>query len=158
MSEKPLLDDALTVKMRIDEWMRRDSGVKIHLLMGRLKVIMSDKVGLFRNEKDLEEALSEIHELQEEYKRVYLSGRNLRFSQELVNMVEFESMLDIAEVITLGALNREETRGSHYRLEFPKRDDTNWLKHTLVSKKGDRVRIDYREVKIEKYQLTERKY
>ncbi len=158
LSEKPLLDEALTVKMRIDEWMRRDSGVKIHLLMGRLKVIMSDKVGLFRNEKDLEEALSEIHELQDEYKRVYLSGRNLRFSQELVNMVEFESMLDLAEVITFGALNREETRGSHYRLEFPKRDDTNWLKHTLVSRKDDRLRIDYREVKIEKYQLTERKY
>jgi succinate dehydrogenase / fumarate reductase flavoprotein subunit len=157
-SEKHLLDDALTVKMKVDEWMRRDSGVKIHLLMGRLKVIMSDKVGLFRNGKDLEEALSEIHELQDEYKRVYLSGKNLRFSQELVNMVEFESMLDLAEVITLGALNREETRGSHYRLEFPKRDDTNWLKHTLVSRKDGRARIDYREVKIEKYQPTERKY
>ena len=158
LSDKPLLDDALTVKMRIDDWMRRDSGMKIHLLMGRLKVIMSGKVGLFRNKKDLQEALSEIHELQEEYKRVYLSGRNLRFSQELVNIFEFESMLDLAEVITLGALKREETRGSHYRLEFPKRDDTNWLKHTLVSRKDDRVRIDYREVKIEKYQLTERKY
>ena len=157
-SEKPLLDNALTVKMRIDEWMRRDSGVKVYLLLERLKVIMSDKVGLFRNKKDLGEALSKIHELQEEYNGVYLSGRNLRFSQELVNVVEFESMLDLAEVITLGALNREETRGSHYRLEFPKRDDTNWLKHTLVSRKDDRIRTDYKEVKIEKYQPMERKY
>jgi succinate dehydrogenase / fumarate reductase flavoprotein subunit len=155
---KPLLDDALRVKERIDGWMRRDRGVKVHVLMDRLKVVMSDKVGIFRNKKDLERALDEIHELQNEYNSSFLSGKNLRFSQELVNIVEFESMLDLAEVITLGALKREETRGSHYRLEFPKRDDARWLKHTLISRKDERPQIDYRDVKIDKYQPTERKY
>ncbi len=157
-AEKVLLEEALEVKSRIERWMGRDSGVKVHLLLNRLKVIMSDKVGVFRNKKDLAEALKEIRQLREEYRKVYISGKCLRYSQELVNIFEFESMLDLAEVITLGALDREETRGSHYRSDFPKRDDENWLKHTLISWKDDQSRVNYRDVKIEKYKPEERKY
>ena len=157
-AEKILLEEALEVKSKIDEWMSRDSGVKVHLLLNKLKLIMSDKVGIFRNKKDLAEALEEIRQLREEYRKVYISGKCLRYSQELINIFEFESMLDLAEVITLGALNREETRGSHYRSDFSKRDDENWLKHTLISWKDGQSQIDYRDVKIEKYKPEERKY
>lgn len=157
-AEKILLEEALEVKSKIDEWMSRDSGVKVHLLLNKLKLIMSDKVGIFRNKKDLAEALEEIRQLREEYRKVYISGKCLRYSQELINIFEFESMLDVAEVITLGALNREETRGSHYRSDFSKRDDENWLKHTLISWKDGQSQIDYRDVKIEKYKPEERKY
>lgn len=157
-AEKVLLEEALEVKNEIDGWMGRGSGVKVHLLLNRLKVIMSDEVGIFRNKKELAEALEKIRNLREEYKRVYISGKCLRYSQELVNIFEFESMLDLAEVITLGALKREETRGSHYRSDFPRRDDKNWLKHTLVSWKDDQAQINYRDVEIEKYKPEERKY
>jgi len=157
-ADKILLDQSLEVKNRIDEWMSRDSGVKVHLLLNKLKVIMSDRVGIFRNKKDLSKALEEIRQLREEYRKVYISGECLRYSQELVNIFEFESMLDLAEVITIGALNREETRGSHYRSEFPQRDDKNWLKHTLVTRKDGRSQIHYRDVKIDKYEPEERKY
>ena len=119
---------------------------------------MTEKVGIFRDKPKLEAGLSEIRGLREEYRRVYISGKDLRFSQEVVNIVEFESMLDLAEVITLGALNREETRGSHYRLEFPDRDDDHWLKHTLVSWKAGKPAIDYKEVKIIKYKPAVREY
>jgi len=67
-------------------------------------------------------------------------------------------MVDLTEVITLGALLREETRGSHYRLDFPKRDDAGWLKHTLVSLKDGKQDVRYRPVLIGKYQPQERKY
>ena len=67
-------------------------------------------------------------------------------------------MVDLTEVITLGALLREETRGSHYRLDFPKRDDAGWLKHTLVSLKDGKPEVAYRDVQIGKYQPQERKY
>jgi len=157
-AEKLLLDGALEVKSRIEGWRKKDKGWKVHLLLNRLKVIMSDRVGIFRSTEDLKRALAEIRELREDYSRVYMSGDCLRYSQELVNIFEFESMLDLAEVITTGALDREETRGSHYRLEFPKRDDTNWLKHTLVSWKDGRPQIDYRKVVVEKYKPEERKY
>lgn len=157
-AEKILLDQSLEVKNRIDGWMSRDSGVKVHLLLNKLKLIMSGKVGLFRNTKDLAKALEQIRQLREEYRKVYISGECLRYSQELVNIFEFESMLDLAEVITIGALDREETRGSHYRSEFPQRDDKNWLKHTLVTRKEDQLQIHYRDVKIDKYKPEERKY
>jgi succinate dehydrogenase / fumarate reductase flavoprotein subunit len=157
-AEKILLDQALEVKGWIEGWRKRDKGWKIHLLLDRLKVIMSDKVGMFRGTEDLKQALTEIRALREDYSRVYISGNCLRYSQELVNIFEFESMLDLAEVITLGALNREECRGSHHRLEFPERDDVNWLKHTLVFWEEGQPRIDYREVKIDKYKPEERKY
>jgi len=157
-AEKILLDEALDQKSRFETWRKRDSGEKVHRLLNRLKVVMSDKVGIFRNRKDLSEALEDILQLREDYKNVYISGKCLRYSQELVNIIEFESMLDLAEVITSGALTREETRGSHFRTDFPKRDDKDWLKHTVVTLEDGKLRISYKEVKIDKYEPMERKY
>jgi len=153
-----LFDEASKLKERIEDWRKKDSGKKVHLLLNKLKVVMSEKVGIFRNKKDLTEALEEIQTLKEDFKQVYISGKCLRYSQELVNILEFESMLDLAEVIASGALNRDETRGSHYRLDFKERDDINWLKHTLVTWKEGRPQISYKEVKIDKYKPEERKY
>ncbi len=156
--EKHLLDAALEVKKKVEERQKSEAGEKIHRLLNRLKLIMSDQVGLFRDKKDLAQALERIRELREDYQRVSISGKCLRFSQELVNIIEFESMLDLAEVITLGALNREETRGSHYRLDFKERNDKDWLKHTLVALKDGKPQISYKEVQITKYEPKARQY
>jgi succinate dehydrogenase / fumarate reductase flavoprotein subunit len=156
--ESILLDEALGMKKRIDEWGKKDSGEKVHRLLNRLKVIMSKKVDMFRNKKDLSEALEKISELREDYGRVNISGKCLRYSQELVNIIEFESMLDLAEVIASGALNREETRGSHFRVDFTNRNDKEWLKHTLVMLKDGKPQIGYRDVNITKYEPKARKY
>jgi succinate dehydrogenase / fumarate reductase flavoprotein subunit len=67
-------------------------------------------------------------------------------------------MLDLAEVIALGALNREETRGSHYRLDFKERDDKEWLKHTLVTWREGKPQISYQDVDVSKYKPKARKY
>jgi succinate dehydrogenase / fumarate reductase flavoprotein subunit len=67
-------------------------------------------------------------------------------------------MLDVAEVVTVCALNRMESRGGHSREDFPKRDDTNWLKHTLIRRKNGKLEIDYKPVTITKYQPKERVY
>lgn len=157
-NEKILLEQALEAKRKVEEWENKDSGEKMFRLLNRLKAIMSEKVGIFRDKRDLTEALEKILELKEDYKRIYISGKCLRYSQELVNIFEFDSMLDLAEVITLGALKREETRGSHYRLDFNKRNDKDWLKHTLVTREEDKARISYKDVKISKYKPVERKY
>jgi succinate dehydrogenase / fumarate reductase flavoprotein subunit len=156
--ERAILDDAACVAERIERWEKRISGEKIHRLLDRLKSVMSEKVGLFRKKEDLSEALEMIRQISEDYEKVYLSGSCLRFSQELVNIIEFEPMLDLAEVITLGALNRTETRGSHYRLDFKTRNDTDWLKHTLVTFKDGNPVVSYKDVKITKYKPEERKY
>lgn len=156
--EKLLLDETLEFENKVRNWMHRDSGEKVFRLMEQLKVIMSDRVGVFRNKKDLTEGLEQIRELKEKYKKVYISGKCLRYSQELVNIIEFESMLDLAEVIALGALIREETRGSHYRTDFKERNDKDWLKHTLVIWKEGIPHIHFKDVKITKYKPEERKY
>ncbi len=156
--EKTLFDEALAERKKIEAWLSRTSGVKAHHLLNRLKVIMSQKVGLFRKKSDIEGALEEIRQIREDYDRACLAGICLRYSQVLVNMIEFASMLDLTEVITLGALRREETRGSHYRLDFPKRNDVDWLKHTLVTLKDGRPEVSYRPVRITKYKPEERKY
>jgi succinate dehydrogenase / fumarate reductase flavoprotein subunit len=157
-SEKALLAEAAAEKQKVDDWLRRSSGEKAHQLLNKLKVIMSGKLGLFRTRKHLEEALGEIRQIREDYGGAYLSSNCLRYSQAVINLIEFGYMLDLTEVITLGALEREETRGSHYRLDFPKRNDKDWLKHTLVSLKDGKPQVGYRDVRITKYTPQERKY
>jgi len=87
--------------------------------------------------------LNSIAELREEYKRVFIFGACIRYCQELVTLIEFDHMLDVAEVILKGALLREETRGSHFRTDHPKRNDETWLKHTIMTytDKGRKSRI-----------------
>ena len=157
-SERPLLDGTKKLKEKIGALQKKDSGIKTHHFLNRLKLIMSEKVGVFRTQKDLAEALDGIRQVREDLKDVYLSSPNLRFCQEAVNVLEFEYMLDLAEVITLGALNREETRGSHYRLDFPERDDKGWLKHTLVACQDGKPQISYKDVKLGKHKPQARLY
>ena len=157
-NEKFLLDEAVAEKAKVDTWLSRSGGKMAHHLLNDLKVVMSEKAGIFRTKKELAEALEAIREIRDDYGRAFISGQCLRYSQAIVNLVEFGYMVDLTEVITLGALLREETRGSHYRLDFPKRDDAGWLKHTLVSLKDGKPEVAYRDVQITKYQPQERKY
>ncbi len=151
--------EARKIDERVEAWMSRRDGEKVHRLLNRLKVIMTEKVGIFRNEKDLALALEEIRNIREDYeKRGYLAGHNRRYSQEMVNMLEFEYMLDLCEVITMGALARRETRGSHYRLDYPERNDKDWLKHTIVTWKEGRPILSYKPVVITKYSPVTRLY
>ncbi len=157
-NDKFILDEALTERKKVEEWMSRCSGEKAHQLLNKLKVIMSEKVGLFRTKKQLAEALEGIRQIRGDYGHACLPGRCLRYSQAIINLIEFGYMLDLTEAITLGALRREETRGSHFRIDFPQRNDRDWLKHTLVSLKDGQPDVGYRDVKITKYKPQERKY
>ena len=123
-----------------------------------MKKVMFDQVGIYRNEKDMQSALDKIHELQERYKHVSMTDTGRVFNTELLNTWELGNLLDVAEVVTVSALNRTESRGGHSREDFPKRDDTNWLKHTLIRRKNGKLEIDYKPVTITKYQPKERVY
>ena len=97
----------------------REAGENVFQLLNRLKRLMSDTAGVFRDAPTLRRGLEELAELREAYRRVFIYGNCGRYCQEMVVLVEFEHMLEIAEVILLGALRREETRGSHFRTDFP---------------------------------------
>ncbi len=156
--EKELHDSVNEIEQKIKKWLSRTSGTRAHELLNKLKIVATEMVGIFRNGKDLSIALETIRQLKEDYNNAYLAGSNLKFSQELVNIIEFEMMLDLAEVITLGALNRTETRGSHYRTDFKERNDKEWLKHTLVTYTEKGPKISYKEVIITKYEPKKREY
>jgi succinate dehydrogenase / fumarate reductase flavoprotein subunit len=156
--ERSMLAEAAAENAKVDGWLSRPGGKMAHHLLHDLKIVMSGKAGIFRTKKQLAEALEEIRAIREDYGRAFISGQCLRYSQAIVNLIEFGYMVDLTEVITLGALLREETRGSHYRLDFPKRDDPGWLKHTLLSLRDGKPEVAYRDVEITRYQPQERKY
>jgi succinate dehydrogenase / fumarate reductase flavoprotein subunit len=123
-----------------------------------MKKEMFDNMGVFRTQETMTHALNKIHELQERVKHIKLSDTGRIFNTELLNAWELTNLLDLAEVTTASALARQESRGGHAREDFPKRDDANWLKHTLAWKKNGKVELSYKPVVITKYQPKERVY
>ncbi len=125
----------------------------------RLGETMSDNVGIFREKQALKQAVEDIVSLKEEYGRVGLTSASRHMNYELLNALELEYMLEVAQAIALGAYQREESRGAHYRRDFPKRNDPDWLKHTLVSKgKDGNPLLSFSKVEITNYQPMERTY
>ncbi len=158
VSERDMAAESQKLNERFVKIRGRREGTNVFQLLNRLKILMSDKAGVFRKETDLRAALEEIRQIRGEYAKAFIFGSCGIYCQELVVMVEFESMLDIAEVIVQGALLREETRGSHYRTDCPIRNDDLWLKHTLVRRTEKGPEFSYREINIDKYKPAERTY
>jgi succinate dehydrogenase / fumarate reductase flavoprotein subunit len=140
------------------EVVKKESGVHFGEVLERLRDIMWDYVGVFRDENGLKTAISEIFKLREEAKNTYVLDKTKVYNTEFYNALELKNMLDLALVIATTALNRKESRGAHYRLDYPKRDDTNWLKHTLAYLKGNTVEITYKPVRMTKWKPEERVY
>jgi succinate dehydrogenase / fumarate reductase flavoprotein subunit len=123
-----------------------------------LNKVMDNKVGIFREAPQLREAFNEVKNLQERYKQIKLNYTGKRTNLSLVWALELKGSLDIAETAVAGALARQESRGSHFRTDFPKRDDGGWLKHTLAYFTPEGARLDYKLVNIGPFEPKERKY
>lgn len=130
---------------------------KIGVLRKQLQPLMDDKVGVNRSGSGLEEALDSINELQQRFKNIRIDDKGFKFNTDLMEAWELGCLLDLAEVTTYSALARTESRGGHYREDFPNRDDANFLQHTVVWKNGN-VQVKYKPVRITRIQPTERKY
>jgi succinate dehydrogenase / fumarate reductase flavoprotein subunit len=123
-----------------------------------LRENMMFKCGVFRNEKDLKEMLDLIHSYQERYKHITMMDKGNNFNTDLMEALELSHLLDFSEVVVLGAVARQECRGAHWRTDFPRRDDVNWLKHTIAFKTPEGIQLTYKPVVITKYQPMERTY
>ncbi|MGQ9777634.1 MAG: FAD-dependent oxidoreductase [Thermodesulfobacteriota bacterium] len=123
-----------------------------------LREMMTSHVGIFREEKKLLLAKKNMEALKCRFRLIRLRSKLLAFNFELIQYFDLESMLNIAEVIIQGALERKESRGAHYRLDYPFRDDQKWLKHTLAYKDDGHIKLEYQEVMITEYPPIERKY
>ena len=120
--------------------------------------VMTENVTVTRYNKNLQATLGKLEELSERFSRVNLQDRT-QWSNQTLNFVrELGNMLVLARVITMGALARNETRGAHYKPEFPNRDDSNWLKTTKASYNCGKIALEYERVDISLIPPRERKY
>jgi succinate dehydrogenase / fumarate reductase flavoprotein subunit len=152
-------DQAMTSERDRVEHFFQGSGVEDPpLLREEMRKTMVEKVFLFRTKQQLTEASEKVEELKKRFNHLRPIDGHKTYNLDLIRAIELEDMLDLSEVIVTSALGREESRGSHVRLDFPKRDDERFLKHTLTYRTPRGPRIDYSEVKITRFQPEERKY
>ena len=127
-------------------------------LRKELQKTMDSQVGVFRTGSNLEAALNKIKELKQRLPDIRVNDRGRVYNTDLLSGLEVDNLLDLAEVIVAGGLARTESRGAHSRRDSPKRDDVNWLKHTLAYYTPTGPRLDYIPVTITMWQPIERKY
>ncbi|MHA7276116.1 succinate dehydrogenase flavoprotein subunit [Arthrobacter sp. Hz1] len=157
--EHPLVEtESLLDTMRSSE-----GGERVAQIRKELQDIMDANVQVFRTEQTLLEALSVIDGLEERYKHVTVQDKGKRFNLDLLEAVELGFLLDMAKVMTAAALHRKESRGGHFREDFPDRDDENYLTHSMAYRDPTAtdtsgVRLKTKPVVFTRYQPMERKY
>ena len=127
-------------------------------ILEEMQVTMMEKVGIYRNEQDMAKAVEKIQELRRRYMDVRVQDKGKSFNTDLLDIIELRNLLDLSLVTAESARNRKESRGAHSREDFPERDDTNCLKHTMAVLAGDKVRIDYKPVDISIWEPKPRVY
>jgi succinate dehydrogenase / fumarate reductase flavoprotein subunit len=138
----------------------RDGGgtENVAAIRSALQETMDTNCSVYRTESTLKEAEDDIAALKVRYRSVGVSDRGLRYNTELLEAVELGFLLDLAEVMVISARARVESRGGHFREDYPTRDDVNFMRHTMAYQDGERVRLDYKPVVQTRYQPMERKY
>ena len=155
----PISDDPLKeTEERIAGLLSRHGEEKIDEIRRRMQSLMMDCGSVFRKEEGLKKGIEGIRSLKEHYKGIEVRNKGKRFNFELMEAIELGHQLNLSEVILLGALQRRESRGAHFREDFPQRADRYYLKHTLVfqTPKGPEVR--YKPVKITRFKPEARVY
>ncbi|GAA2550405.1 MULTISPECIES: succinate dehydrogenase flavoprotein subunit [Streptomyces] len=136
---------------------------RVSTLRRELQETMDANVMVFRTEQTIKTAVEKIAELRERYKNVAIQDKGKRFNTDLLEAIELGNLLDLAEVMAVSALARKESRGGHYREDYPNRDDVNFMRHTMAYREvgadgTETVRLDYKPVVQTRYQPMERKY
>ncbi|QKW50357.1 succinate dehydrogenase flavoprotein subunit [Streptomyces buecherae] len=143
----------------------RDStgGERVTEIRKALQDTMDANVMVFRTEQTIKTAVEEIGALRERYRNVSVQDKGKRFNTDLLEAIELGNLLDLAEVMAVSALARKESRGGHYREDYPNRDDVNFMRHTMAYREvgadgTESIRLDYKPVVQTRYEPMERKY
>jgi succinate dehydrogenase / fumarate reductase flavoprotein subunit len=146
------------------ESMRTSTGTeKVAHIRKDLQETMDNNAGVYRNDATLKQAYEDVKALQSRYRNVSVQDKGKRFNTDLLEAIELGFLLDLAEVLVVGARNRKESRGGHAREDYQKRDDENFMKHTMAYREANEdgtydIRLDWKPVVVTRYQPMERKY
>ena len=163
----PLPDDPAGFVRGLVADVRAATGTeRIATLRKELQDSMDRNAQVFRTEETLDEVTHVIADLRDRFKNISVQDKGKRFNTDLLEAIELGFLLDLAEVVVYSARSRQESRGGHFREDYPTRDDENWLVHTMAyltgdahsSLAGDHIRLDTKPVVITNYQPMERKY
>lgn len=156
--EKALADCLKKQKETLENSKKGGGTENPYKIRDELANLMVKCFGLFRKEEDMKPGLEGIRKLKDRFKKIRPAYSGKAYNMDLISCYEVGSNLDVAEALAVSALARQETRGSHYRTDFNKRDDVNWLKHTLTTYAPEGPKLSYRPVVITRFKPEERKY
>jgi fumarate reductase flavoprotein subunit len=160
LDRQALITQVLDEEYRLSrDYLRKEGGTeRVATLRAGMTRTMEAGCGIYRDEASLRETCDRLRGLRDRFSRVALDDRSLGFNTDLSAALELDFMLDVAEAVAHSALARTESRGSHQRTDYPKRDDVRFLKHTLAYRAGGAPRIDYLDVVITRWPPAERVY
>ncbi len=141
-----------------NEILGNEGDEQVSSIRDEMRRIMNEKVWIFRNEYELRSALKEVKELKTRFKNIKVEDKSRTFNTSLMEALQLDFTLDLAEITIVSAISRTESRGAHARLEYPKRDDKNWLKHSMVYNTKNGPEIKYIPVTITKWSPVTRTY
>jgi succinate dehydrogenase / fumarate reductase flavoprotein subunit len=147
------------VLSQFEEIFQREGSESYNDIRNEMKVVMTAKCGVFRDAESLAQCIEKIKALQVRYKKGKVTDKGRLFNTELYEIIELGNMLKMAEIISTAALARKESRGGHFRSDFPKRNDVDFLHHSLVyPSDGDGLELKTKPVVITRHQPAERTY
>ncbi len=159
-----LPEDAQGGTISLVEQLRSSTGgERVAVLRREMQETMDMNAQVYRNEATLKQALNDVQELKRRYANVSIQDKGVRYNTDLLEAIELGFLLDLAELVVVGALERKESRGGHAREDYPNRDDVNFMRHTMAYRRTDEsgaeyVQLDYKPVVVTRYQPMERKY
>ncbi len=155
LDETPYLEAA---KNQIQSLLNQDGIYRINQVRQAYQDCMTEHCGVFRTESVMREGIARLKEIQQQYEQIRLDDKGTLWNTEITEALELRNLMVVGELILTSALNRQESRGSHSREDYPDRDDGNFLKHTLAYYSPVGIDIRYKPVSITMFQPQERKY
>ncbi|MFB2836265.1 succinate dehydrogenase/fumarate reductase flavoprotein subunit [Floridanema evergladense] len=157
----PEIDETLYLaqaQTQIQSLFEQKGEIRIGKLRQTFQDCMTQYCGVFRTAELMQEGLNQLQQLKQQYDNIYLDDKGSVWNTEIIEAIELRSLMIVGELILSSALNRQESRGAHYREDFPDRNDNNFLKHTLAYYSPAGVEIQYKPVSITMFEPQERKY
>jgi succinate dehydrogenase / fumarate reductase flavoprotein subunit len=145
-------------KRVFDDILGNEGPENMAAVRNEMRHVMNEKAWIYRTGDLLESGLREIRQLKQRFKKIKVHDKGRPFNTGMLNALQLDFMLDLAEITMVSALPRKESRGAHSRTDYPKRDDQNWLKHSLVYYTKEGPRLEYLPVTITRWQPAARTY